>query len=154
MNQKATSISKQGPSKGTASYLSNQLIFFTIAEHSICQPGRPFPQGLSHEISPSLAAFQRAKSRSVSARRKRMRWTLLFGKLLRTEKFHGIALGEKAARAGSTLRMSCLLMLQIGRFRFHGAGMSGPDRRHEYRFRHPNTFSERGCAGLCSLESC
>ncbi len=70
MNQKATSISKQGPSKATASYLSNPLMNSDQARVS------------------------------VSARRKRMRWTLRFGKLLRTEKFHGIALGEKAARAG------------------------------------------------------
>jgi len=29
----------------------------------MCQPGRPRPQGLSHQGSPSLLAFQRAKSR-------------------------------------------------------------------------------------------
>lgn len=61
---------KTRPSKATASYLSNQLMNSDQARVS------------------------------VSARRKRMRWTLRFGKLLRTEKFHGIALGEKAARAG------------------------------------------------------
>ncbi len=33
-----------------------------MAEHSICQPGLPLPQGESHEISPGLAAFQSAKS--------------------------------------------------------------------------------------------
>ncbi len=33
-----------------------------IAEHSICQPGLPGPQGLGQLISPALAFFQRAKS--------------------------------------------------------------------------------------------
>lgn len=33
-----------------------------ITEHSICHPGRPRPQGLSHHGSPGLEAFQRAKS--------------------------------------------------------------------------------------------
>ena len=33
-----------------------------IAEHSICQPGRPKPQGESQPGSPSLAAFHKAKS--------------------------------------------------------------------------------------------
>ena len=33
-----------------------------IAEHSICQPGLPYPQGESHFGSPGFAAFQRAKS--------------------------------------------------------------------------------------------
>ena len=33
-----------------------------MAEHSMCQPGRPLPQGLSHEGSPGLAFFHRAKS--------------------------------------------------------------------------------------------
>ena len=39
-----------------------------MTEHSICQPGRPGPQGLSQEISPGLAAFQRAKSTGFSLR--------------------------------------------------------------------------------------
>ncbi len=30
--------------------------------HSMCQPGRPLPQGLSQDGSPSLALFHRAKS--------------------------------------------------------------------------------------------
>ncbi|MNL44628.1 hypothetical protein D3C87_1672170 [compost metagenome] len=34
----------------------------TMAEHSMCQPGRPGPQGESQEGSPGLEAFQRAKS--------------------------------------------------------------------------------------------
>ncbi len=33
-----------------------------IAEHSICQPGRPGPQGLSQAGSPGFEPFQRAKS--------------------------------------------------------------------------------------------
>ena len=33
-----------------------------IAEHSMCQPGRPGPHGLSHAGSPGLALFHRAKS--------------------------------------------------------------------------------------------
>src|SRR4051812_23957157 len=33
-----------------------------IAEHSMCQPGRPGPQGDSHVGSPGLAAFHSAKS--------------------------------------------------------------------------------------------
>ena len=36
--------------------------FVAMTEHSICQPGRPLPQGESQEISSSLALFQRAKS--------------------------------------------------------------------------------------------
>ena len=32
----------------------------------MCQPGRPGPQGLSHDGSPGLAAFQRAKSAGCS----------------------------------------------------------------------------------------
>ena len=40
-----------------------------IAEHSMCQPGRPRPQGESHEVSsPGLFAFQSAKSRGSSLR--------------------------------------------------------------------------------------
>ena len=33
-----------------------------MAEHSICQPGRPGPQGLSQYGSSGLAAFHRTKS--------------------------------------------------------------------------------------------
>ena len=33
-----------------------------MAEHSMCQPGRPGPQGLGQEGSPGLAPFHRAKS--------------------------------------------------------------------------------------------
>jgi hypothetical protein len=33
-----------------------------ITEHSICQPGRPGPQGDGHEGSPGFDAFQSAKS--------------------------------------------------------------------------------------------
>ena len=33
-----------------------------IAEHSICQPGRPRPQGLSQPITPSGDGFQSTKS--------------------------------------------------------------------------------------------
>src|SRR5688572_33329937 len=35
-----------------------------IAEHSICQPGRPKPQGESQPGSPSLEAFHKTKSRA------------------------------------------------------------------------------------------
>ena len=35
----------------------------TIAEHSMCQPGRPRPHGLGQDGSPGLARFHRAKSR-------------------------------------------------------------------------------------------
>ena len=45
-------IAKSGPSS-----------FSAIAEHSMCQPGRPFPQGESQEVSsPSFWPFQSAKS--------------------------------------------------------------------------------------------
>ena len=37
--------------------------FIAIAEHSMCQPGRPGPQGLGQDGSPGFAAFQSAKSR-------------------------------------------------------------------------------------------
>ena len=33
-----------------------------IAEHSMCQPGRPVPHGESHCGSPGLAAFHSTKS--------------------------------------------------------------------------------------------
>ncbi len=39
-----------------------------MAEHSMCQPGRPRPHGLSQEGSPGLADFQRAKSRGSRLR--------------------------------------------------------------------------------------
>ena len=49
-------ISNAGPRKASA-----------IAEHSMCQPGRPRPQGESHQVSsPSLCPFQSAKSRASS----------------------------------------------------------------------------------------
>ncbi len=38
-----------------------------IAEHSMCQPGRPEPHGEGHDAlagSPGFAPFQRAKSRT------------------------------------------------------------------------------------------
>ena len=41
--------------------------YLAIAEHSICQPGRPSPQGDSQKGSPGFLAFHRAKS-----------WLLLF----------------------------------------------------------------------------
>ena len=40
-----------------------------IAEHSMCQPGRPRPQGASHEVSsPSFWPFHSAKSSGSSLR--------------------------------------------------------------------------------------
>ena len=39
-----------------------------MAEHSMCQPGRPGPQGLSQDGSPGLADFHRAKSRGSRLR--------------------------------------------------------------------------------------
>jgi hypothetical protein len=41
--------------------------FSAIAEHSMCQPGRPRPHGESHHVSsPGLFAFHSAKSRGSS----------------------------------------------------------------------------------------
>ena len=37
-----------------------------IAEHSMCQPGRPGPIAVSHDGSPGLGPFHRAKSRTSS----------------------------------------------------------------------------------------
>ena len=37
-------------------------VALAIAEHSMCQPGRPGPQGLGQLGSPGLLAFQTAKS--------------------------------------------------------------------------------------------
>ena len=37
-----------------------------IAEHSMCQPGRPGPMAVSHDGSPSFGPFHRAKSRTSS----------------------------------------------------------------------------------------
>ncbi len=39
-----------------------------MAEHSMCQPGRPFPHGESHAGSPGLADFQSAKSTGLRLR--------------------------------------------------------------------------------------
>ena len=39
-----------------------------MAEHSMCQPGRPRPHGLSHSGSPGFAAFQSAKSPGLRLR--------------------------------------------------------------------------------------
>ena len=38
----------------------------------MCQPGRPWPQGLSHDGSPGLADFHRAKSAGVPFARRRL----------------------------------------------------------------------------------
>ena len=40
--------------------------FIAMAEHSMCQPGRPGPRRVSQDVSPGLVAFQRAKSRAES----------------------------------------------------------------------------------------
>ena len=46
---------------------SGPSVFSAIAEHSMCQPGRPGPQGDAHDVSsPSFVAFQSAKSRGSS----------------------------------------------------------------------------------------
>ena len=37
-----------------------------IAEHSMCQPGRPGPIAVSHDGSPGFGPFQSAKSRTSS----------------------------------------------------------------------------------------
>ena len=37
-----------------------------IAEHSMCQPGRPGPMAVSQDGSPGLGPFQSAKSRTSS----------------------------------------------------------------------------------------
>ena len=37
-----------------------------IAEHSMCQPGRPGPHGSGQEGSPGFAAFHRAKSSAIA----------------------------------------------------------------------------------------
>ena len=37
-----------------------------MAEHSICQPGRPSPIEVDHEGSPGFAPFHSAKSRTSS----------------------------------------------------------------------------------------
>ena len=41
-------------------------VFSAIAEHSICHPGLPFPQGESQDISPGFADFHKAKSTGSS----------------------------------------------------------------------------------------
>ena len=42
------------------------MYFSLMAEHSMCQPGRPLPHGESQDGSPGLAAFQSAKSSGFS----------------------------------------------------------------------------------------
>ena len=37
-----------------------------IAEHSMCQPGRPSPIAVDHDGSPGFGPFHRAKSRTSS----------------------------------------------------------------------------------------
>ena len=49
-------------------------IAVAMTEHSICQPGRPGPQGDGHEGSPGFEAFQSAKSATD-------RWPVLFDKV-------------------------------------------------------------------------
>src|SRR2546423_13674756 len=39
--------------------------FIDMAEHSMCHPGRPLPQGESHAGSPALADFHNAKSAAL-----------------------------------------------------------------------------------------
>ena len=39
------------------------IVLSIIAEHSMCQPGRPSPHGDGHVGSPGFDAFQSAKSR-------------------------------------------------------------------------------------------
>jgi hypothetical protein len=39
-----------------------------MAEHSMCQPGRPGPHGLGHDGSPGLTPFHSAKSRGSRLR--------------------------------------------------------------------------------------
>jgi hypothetical protein len=39
-----------------------------MAEHSMCQPGRPAPHGEGHDGSPGFAAFQSAKSAAARLR--------------------------------------------------------------------------------------
>ena len=40
--------------------------FIDMAEHSMCQPGRPGPTAVSHDGSPGFGPFQSAKSRTSS----------------------------------------------------------------------------------------
>ena len=42
--------------------------FVDIALHSMCQPGRPLPHGLSQKGSPGFADFQSAKSSGLFLR--------------------------------------------------------------------------------------
>ena len=46
--------------------MSSPRNLVAMAEHSMCQPGRPGPRAVSQNCSPGLAAFQRAKSRAAS----------------------------------------------------------------------------------------
>ena len=66
----ATSFSWCGKTRSSPPpWISNDgpRSFSAIAEHSMCQPGRPRPQGESHAVSSSgLFAFQSAKSRGSS----------------------------------------------------------------------------------------
>ena len=60
---KTRSMPPPWTSKSTPRYCS------AIAEHSMCQPGRPGPHGESQLVSsPSLVAFQSAKSSGSSLR--------------------------------------------------------------------------------------
>jgi len=45
---------------------SRPNIFSAMAAHSMCQPGRPGPIGVSQKCSPGLGAFHNAKSRALS----------------------------------------------------------------------------------------
>src|SRR5439155_11830939 len=42
--------------------------FIDMAEHSMCQPGRPGPHGLGHSGSPGLEDFHSAKSMGLRLR--------------------------------------------------------------------------------------
>ena len=55
-------ISFPGVEKNVGTPILHYYPYLAIVEHSICQPGRPLPQGESHIGSPGLDAFHRAKS--------------------------------------------------------------------------------------------
>src|SRR5690554_5302592 len=52
--------SRSGPPPWISKVSPKHLV--DMAEHSMCQPGRPSPQGDCQLTSPGLAAFHRAKS--------------------------------------------------------------------------------------------
>ena len=136
--------------------------FSAIAEHSMCQPGRPRPQGESHDVSsPGLFAFQSAKSRGSSLQRVRLLLLDLVGPLAGERAVLGeardaevdVALGlVGVARVDQLLDQRDDLGDRLGRLRLTSSGISSPKRSRvlEVPLRSPRAASSALAPGAAS----